>query len=64
MRKNSWSVKTRDGESRSALVVNRDGDSWFCLEQSMAPEICEGIIHIWLKIIAESDGSDCSYQKQ
>lgn len=24
MRKNSWSVKTRDGESRSALVVYRE----------------------------------------
>lgn len=31
------------------LVVKRDGDSWFCLEQSVAPEIGEGIIHIWLK---------------
>lgn len=47
-----------------ALVVNRDGDSWFCLEQLMEPEIGEGIIHIWLKITAESDGSDCSYQRQ
>lgn len=46
------------------LVVKRDGDSWFCLEQSMAPEIGEGNIHIWLTITAESDGNDCSYQKQ
>ena len=46
------------------LVVNRDGDSWFLwLEQSMAAETGEGIVQIWLKVTAESDGGDWSYQR-